>query len=148
MITYRYTLQGRGADNEAWRHEGRVEATAPGAFLDAIDKAMRNGFEALTAGTAVYGNPGRHGCTGPYRVSHLTFSEVPQNGEGTWFNRHERFGDCKPNEVYIGMNVFASFEDRQLVRLRYAETGKEILIDTGGVSILAAAAMEWKEKNK
>jgi hypothetical protein len=143
VITYRYIIQGNSVDGTAWRTEGRVEATAPGAFMDAIDKAMRKGFMDLTEGKAVYGNPGQ-GCSGPYRMTLLNFSEVGK--EGTWFNRHERFGDCKPNEVYIGMGAFAEFTDRQVVRLRN-EHG-EMLIDHDSISILHGALTEWKEKNK
>lgn len=64
----------------------------------------------------------------------------------TWFNRHERFGDCKPNEVYIGQNIFAEFTHHGTIRLRNAgrKADPAIVIDHGGVSILAGALQEWK----
>jgi hypothetical protein len=144
MTDYRYQVQGRGAKDEAWFTSGKVTANGGGAFMPAIQETMRRSFVDLTQGKATYGSPGL-GCAGPYRITSLTVSEVREK-EGTWFNRHERFGDCEPNEVYIGMGVFASFRDKgQLIDLRNAD-GKTILIDQGSVSILAGALMEWKEK--
>lgn len=71
----------------------------------------------------------------------------------TWFDRHERFADCKPNEVYIGMNVFAEFEQhgpaKQIIRLRTGDgRGGGVTIDHGSVNILAGALAEWKDKHR
>ncbi len=146
VTEYRYQVQGRAADEEVWFTAGRVTANGGGSFMPAVQEAMRTSFVDLTQGKATYGSPGK-GCSGPYRITSLTLSEI-KTEEGTWFNRHERFRDCEPNEVYIGMGVFAGFRDKgQIVDLRDA-TGKTMLIDHGSVSILAAALMEWKEKNK
>jgi hypothetical protein len=64
---------------------------------------------------------------------------------GTWFNRHERFGDCKPNEVYIGQGTFAEFFDGH-IWLR--NNDQRILIDQGSVSILSGASAEWERKRR
>lgn len=63
---------------------------------------------------------------------------------GTWFGRHRRFGDCKPNEVYIGQGAFAEFCDGY-VRLRSGSDS--IVIDFGGVSILGMALEEYRAKD-
>lgn len=146
MTEYRYQVQGRGADNESWFTSGRVTVNGGGQFMNGVNEAMRKSFVDLTQGKATYGSPGK-GCSGPYSITVLNLSEVREK-EGTWFNRHERFGDCEPNEVYIGMGVFAAFRDKgQLVDLRNAD-GVKVLIDHGSISILAAALQEWKEKNQ
>lgn len=145
MAEYRYQVQGRAADNEVWFTTGKVDANHAGAFVPAMNDAIKKSFFDLTSGKATYGSPGKT-CSGPYSITSFTLSEI--RTEGTWFNRHERFGDCEPNEVYIGMGVFAAFRDRgQLVDLRDAH-GAKILIDHGSISILHAALTEWKEKNK
>ncbi len=131
MTDYRYQVQGRGGDGEAWFTTGRVTTNGAGSFMPGVQEAMRQSFQDLTQGNA---------------ITSLTLSEV--KAESTWFNRHERFGDCEPHECYIGMGVFAAFRDRgQLVELRNANDEK-VLIDHGSISILAAALQEWKEKNK
>ncbi len=63
------------------------------------------------------------------------------------FDRYKRFGDCKPNEVYIGCNVFAVF-DGPSIWFRLGDGPGPIRIDHGGVSILSGALAEWREKNQ
>lgn len=68
------------------------------------------------------------------------------HSNGSWFGRHERFGDCAPNEVYIGQNVFAGFRwvgNSTLIDFRRGDGQRSIMIDPGGVSILAGALAEW-----
>lgn len=142
MTEYRYQVQGRAADNESWFTTGKVTANGGGAFMPAVQEAMRKSFVDLTNGQAVYGSPGK-GCSGPYRITSLALSEVPVNGERSWFK-----DEAKPGEVYIGCGVFAEFsaERSQLVKLRY-DGSETLTIDSGSVNILYFAYIEWKERN-
>lgn len=70
--------------------------------------------------------------------------------ERSHFGRHARFGDCKPNEVYIGSGVFAAFDADGIpnnIRLRDGNGGS-MRFDGGGVSILHGAAAEWQSRQR
>jgi hypothetical protein len=69
--TYHYTIKGSGAGGQTWTTKGVVEAD----FVYAFDLAMRDSFQQLTQGQAVYGKPGR-GCSGPYDIHSITIEQM------------------------------------------------------------------------
>lgn len=66
--TYRYEIEGTGADAHTWKVEGEIANVTPGGFMDCFTKAMLAAFSQLTAGKAIYGKPGV-GCRGPYKIT-------------------------------------------------------------------------------
>jgi hypothetical protein len=66
-VVIQFTINGTGGTGETWQTAGEVEAEWHKAF----DVAMRASFEQLTHGKAVYGNPGKGGCRGPYKISRV-----------------------------------------------------------------------------
>lgn len=63
---YQYTVVGSAADNQTWMVKGEILCE----FHEAFDKAMRDCFQQLTQGKAIFGKPGL-GCNGPYEVSYF-----------------------------------------------------------------------------
>lgn len=64
-----YTIVGTASGGE-WTAQGSVNAewgSTPSA-VGAFDAAMRAAFQQLTDGNATYGNPGKGGCRGPYKI--------------------------------------------------------------------------------
>jgi hypothetical protein len=73
MKTYRYTVEGSGADGQTFRTDGTVSSD----FSDALHVAMIDTFEKLTHGRALYGKPGV-GCRGPYDIHRVLIEQVQQ----------------------------------------------------------------------
>ena len=78
MITYTYEIKGAGSNGQTWAVKDETVVSGAGAFLEAVDHAMRDAFIALTQGKATYGQPGKT-CSGPYRITSLVLTEkVPE----------------------------------------------------------------------
>lgn len=69
MKSYAYAVEGTAADGQTWKAAGKVTCL----WHQVFDLAMREAFEELTGGRAVYGKPGV-GCKGPYDITamHIT----------------------------------------------------------------------------
>lgn len=59
---WRFTLDGTGKEGNHWHTSGAIECE----FADVALTALKQSFELLTEGKAIYGNPGP--CGGPYQV--------------------------------------------------------------------------------
>lgn len=70
---YKYTVEGSGGDGQTWKAEGALICE----FHDTLQEAMRQAFEKLTSGRAVYGRPGI-GCRGPYDIHRFLIEQVKQ----------------------------------------------------------------------
>jgi hypothetical protein len=64
---FRYTIAGEAARGQSWEVTGLVEVM-PGGFDAAILVTLREMFQQLTNGEAVFGKPGL-GCDGPYAIT-------------------------------------------------------------------------------
>jgi hypothetical protein len=69
MTVYTYEVSGTAAGGQTWKVTGEVEGR-PGDFPKVPDAALRNAFDSLTEGKAVFGQPGV-GCNGPYVLTRL-----------------------------------------------------------------------------
>jgi hypothetical protein len=74
--TYNFEVIGTAADGQTWTVKGTVTCT----FANVFDDAMRSAFSHLTAGKAVYGQPGV-GCKGPYDVQSVTIERADMVAE-------------------------------------------------------------------
>lgn len=63
---YTYQVKGTTAEGQTWTTEGAVECEWHAVF----DRAMRETFQKLTQGEAVFGHPGL-GCRGPYDITEM-----------------------------------------------------------------------------
>lgn len=73
MRRYRFEIAGTTGGGQAYSCEGVVESLN---FNEAIQEdAMRDSFQELTHGRAVFGSPGL-GCRGPYKVTRFLLTEV------------------------------------------------------------------------
>jgi hypothetical protein len=61
---WRYEVEGSAADDQTFTVTGEVHCE----FHETFEKVMRECFQKLTRGEAVYGHPGV-GCSGPYGVN-------------------------------------------------------------------------------
>lgn len=68
---YKYTVAGSAAHGQVWEVSGNVECQ----FVQVNDRVMRDVFEKLTMGKAIYGNPGI-GCNGPYDIHKILIEQV------------------------------------------------------------------------
>lgn len=66
-VAYRWQAWGTAADGQTWSVTGETRAFA-GRLVDVTETALRDAFDQLTHGRAVYGFPGV-GCRGPYTVT-------------------------------------------------------------------------------
>jgi hypothetical protein len=73
MIIYRYTMQRTAADDQSWETETLV--VSPADFGSIADLALRDTFQKLTNGKAVFGSPGV-GCKGPYTITKLVVEKI------------------------------------------------------------------------
>ena len=72
---FSYTVVGTSASGDTWTCEGSIDAE-PGDFYNVIHSAMRASFKQLTGGKAVFGNPGKGGCRGPYTITMFQLKRV------------------------------------------------------------------------
>jgi hypothetical protein len=70
---YKYEIKGLARNDQTWVTKGSIDCE----FNDAFSLAMRNTFEQLTNGKAVYGKPGV-GCQGPYDVFSVMIERMKQ----------------------------------------------------------------------
>ena len=63
---YRFNVTGIGAEGTTWTTVGDMHCE----FHEAFDAAMKDTFQQLTHGRAVYGSPGV-GCSGPYSIQRM-----------------------------------------------------------------------------
>lgn len=78
MITYRFQIEGTAADKQTWSVDGIVDVKNQGQFMDAVNSSLRQAFETMTKGKAVYGKPGV-GCNGPYTIKMLRIGILDDN---------------------------------------------------------------------
>jgi len=71
--SYSYTIESSGAGGHTWKTAGRIDCE----FADCLIFAIRESFEQLTQGKAVYGRPGM-GCAGPYDIHKVLIEQVKQ----------------------------------------------------------------------
>lgn len=76
MPLFKYEMQGTAAGGQTWQTFGTVEAAA---LMAAPNEALRESFNRLTAGRAVYGQPGA-GCRGPYNITKLVIEACDEQG--------------------------------------------------------------------
>ncbi len=69
-LYYTFVVEGLDANQQSWKHTGEFNINSPGEFVFLPQRAIKESFEALTSGRAVYGNPGL-GCYGPYEITRL-----------------------------------------------------------------------------
>lgn len=74
-VAYDFTVEGAAQDGQTWTTSGVVQVANEGEFLQAVHLAMRDSFNLLTGGAAVYGKPGE-GCRGPYQLTRLEVKRV------------------------------------------------------------------------
>ena len=69
-MKYRYEISGTAAGEQTWTTTGISKDVTPGAFQSVFDDALRETFQLLTEGKAIFGKPGL-GCSGPYTLTRL-----------------------------------------------------------------------------
>ncbi len=72
MSRYRFEVAGTTGRGQAYSCEGIVESPS---FHEGMQDAMRDSFQQLTRGRAVFGEPGL-GCVGPYTLTRFLLTEV------------------------------------------------------------------------
>lgn len=70
---FKFAIEGTARDGQTWATEGSCE----GSIIDysVLANAMRESFQQLTQGKAVFGKPGV-GCRGPYDVTKITIEKI------------------------------------------------------------------------
>jgi hypothetical protein len=79
VVVYQYTVKGTAHAGQTWEVRGRVQGRN-GDFPDLLHEAMRDSFQLLTQGRAIYGSPGK-GCNGPYQVTHFSLDKEEASNE-------------------------------------------------------------------
>ena len=77
MIKYKYQLNGTAAEGQTWQANGIVETEKLGDWLKTPSLALKDAYDQLTHGRAIYGKPGV-GCRGPYRMTRLVIDAADQ----------------------------------------------------------------------
>lgn len=75
MAHYKYEVTGINGAGNKWTVEGTVGG---GNYMAAHEQVLREMFQKLTEGRAVFGNPGKWGCHGPYRITAFHVEELLQ----------------------------------------------------------------------
>ena len=70
VVRYSYEIKGKAANGQTWTVNGYLNTIKQGDFYLAPHMAIKDAFEKLTDGKAVYGQPGV-GCNGPYEFTRL-----------------------------------------------------------------------------
>ena len=76
LTTFQFVIEGTGAGDATWLTKGTVTTEREGDFPNALRAAQAACFEQLTRGDATYGQPGRGGCAGPYRILSFLVTRV------------------------------------------------------------------------
>ena len=76
MQQYKFTIEGATGAGNTYTTTGTVEAHTRD-FIGACENAMRECFQQLTSGRAIFGQPGA-GCRGPYSITKMTIEVVTQ----------------------------------------------------------------------
>jgi len=71
--TYQYEMKGSGSNGNTWETSGSFNCDWNDTFMT----AMRDTFQQLTSGRAIFGQPGI-GCQGPYDIHFFTIEQVRQ----------------------------------------------------------------------
>lgn len=71
---YEYIVSGTAYDGQTWITQGTITTE----FHKVFDTVMKESFQKLTNGEAVYGFPGL-GCQGPYKVTKLVIATVKEH---------------------------------------------------------------------
>lgn len=74
--TYKFKIEGSAARGQTWETSGKV-ADLTNDLRDVVSQAMKESFNQLTKGQAVFGQPGI-GCSGPYGIRRLVLEETAQ----------------------------------------------------------------------
>lgn len=69
---FTYEVEGTAAGGQTWKTAGAVVGDD---LTLMFHMAMRDSFNQLTQGKAVFGKPGV-GCNGPYKISKVTMESV------------------------------------------------------------------------
>ena len=72
MKIFRYSISGIAAEDQSWHTTGIIKVKNAS---EVFDVAMRDSFQQLTQGKAVYGKPGV-GCVGPYELYRILIERV------------------------------------------------------------------------
>jgi hypothetical protein len=82
-MKYKWTVEGTaarmigdGAEGQTWTTTGEIETGAL-EFHNALTQVMRQSFQQLTKGNAIFGQPGV-GCRGPYAITRYALEAVVQ----------------------------------------------------------------------
>ena len=67
----KYKIEYSAANGQQLTCEGNLDLRFP----DCLDAAMRDSFQQITQGKAVFGNPGV-GCRGPYKINRFLIESV------------------------------------------------------------------------
>ena len=70
---YSFEISGSAGGGQTWKVIGSIECE----FERVFDLAMRDSFQQLTSGKAIFGVPGL-GCRGPYEVDNVVIKRVVQ----------------------------------------------------------------------
>jgi hypothetical protein len=68
-MKYKYEVYGNGSVG-TWATSGTAEAATAGQFAFVPNAVLKESFEQLTQGKAVFGEPGV-GCKGPYTITKM-----------------------------------------------------------------------------
>lgn len=72
--SYRFSINGHGAEGAPFEVRGSTLCEFPELW----DEMMKDTFNQLTNGRAIYGAPGVAGCRGPYSIRRILIEEQPQ----------------------------------------------------------------------
>jgi len=74
MVTYSYIVIVKDGAGQTHRIAGTVMTDE--GFVEATRLSMRQQYEKLTQGKAIYGKPGEGGCHGPYKILKLEIEPI------------------------------------------------------------------------
>ena len=117
---YRYMIEGTATQDQTWVVSGERFLEARSEFPFLVTMCLRDSFQQLTNGNAVFGKPGLD-CRGPYSVRKLVIEEITQENEMSY-------------QVRIGGNwrIFTNCipDDAEAIGTVYRKTG-----DVGGALV-------------
>lgn len=78
MRTFKFEIHGKTGGGNTYTTTGIVNGDFALDYPGMISSAMRQSFQQLTGGGAVFGHPGHGGCQGPYSLTHLFLSDAAE----------------------------------------------------------------------